>query len=297
MSTIPEPEFKLTPSGNLRRRAIVSRVLESGATAAAVLAVAVLGIIVFYVAKQGLAAISWSFLTSDLPAPFGLGSSGGIGPAIVGSAEVVAIATVLALPVGLLTALYLSEYAGSRLNSGVRMLVDVLNGVPTIVTAVFVFGLIVAGSGESGFAGALALSIVMVPLITRASLESLSRVPGTLREAADALGVARWRTVLGIVLPGAASGILTASMLAAARAAGETAPMLICNSLFGPTVQLNPLKSIPNIPFVIWSLSDLGTAQGTQDAWGAAFVLLFAILVANVGARTLLARANRRSGR
>ncbi len=297
MSTVPDPEFKLTPSGNLRRRMLVSRVLEAGATAAAVLAVGVLGIIVFYVAKQGLAAISWSFLTSDLPAPFGLGNSNGIGPAIVGSIEIVAIATAMALPVGLLTALYLSEYAGSRLSSGVRMLVDVLNGVPTIVTAVFVFGLIVAGSGDSGFAGALALSIVMVPLITRASLESLSRVPGTLREAADALGVARWRTVLGIVLPGAASGILTASMLAAARAAGETAPMLICNSLFGPTVQLNPLQSIPNIPFVIWSLSDLGTAQGTQDAWGAALVLLFAIFVANVGARTLLARANRRSGR
>ena len=177
----------------------------------------------------------------------------------------------------------------------VRLLVDMLNGIPTIVSAVFVFGLIVESSGESGFAGSLALSIVMVPLITRASLEALSRVPGTLREAADALGISRWRTVIGVILPGAMGGILTASILAAARAAGETAPMLICDSLFGPSVQLNPFSNMPNIPFTIWTLTEQGTPSATQDAWGAAFVLLFAILVANIGARTLLARANRRS--
>lgn len=294
MSALPDPDFRLTSSGNLRRRALISRLIEAGATAAAVLAVAVLGILVFYVASQGIGAISWTFLTSSLPAPFGAGR--GIGPAIVGTAEIVAFATVIALPVGVLTALYLSEFAGAKLASVIKMLVDMLNGVPTIVTAVFVYGLIVITSGESGFAGSLALSIVMVPLITRASLEALVRVPGTLREAADALGVSTWRTVLGVIIPGAMGGILTASILAAARAAGETAPLLICDSLFGPGLQLNPFSTVPNIPFTILALTEQGSPAATQMAWGAAFVLLFSILVANVGARALVARANRRSG-
>jgi phosphate transport system permease protein len=295
MSAVPDPAYELTPSGNLRRRALVSRVIEGSATGAAVLAVAVLGIIVYYVAKQGLGAISWSFLTSDLP---GSGSNSvGIGPAILGTGEIVTIATLIAIPIGVLTAVYLSEFAGPRLASIVRLLVDMLNGVPTVVSAVFVYGLIVTGSGESGFAGALTLSIVMVPLITRASLEALLRVPGILREAADALGVGRWRTVLGVILPGAKAGILTASILAAARAAGETAPLLICDSLYNPTFQLNPFAGVPNIPFTIWSLSEAGAGNSTQMAWGAAFVLLFSILVANVGVRTLVARANRRSVR
>ncbi|MGO9899269.1 MAG: phosphate ABC transporter permease PstA [Solirubrobacteraceae bacterium] len=295
MSALPDPDFSLTASGNLRRRAVVSRLIETGATAAAVLAVAVLGILVYYVASQGIGAISWTFLTSSLPPPFGTGS--GIGPAIAGTGEIVAFATLIALPVGVLTALYLSEFAGGRVASVVKLLVDMLNGIPTIVTAVVVYGLIVLAFGESGFAGSVALSIVMVPLITRASLEALVRVPGTLREAADALGVGRWRTVVGVIIPGAMGGILTASILAAARAAGETAPLLICDSLFGPGLQLNPFKAMPNIPFAILALTEQGSASATQTAWGAAFVLLFAILVANVGARALVARSNRRSGR
>ncbi len=293
MSAVPDPAYKLTPSGNLRRRALVSRVIEGGATSAALLAVAVLGILVYYVAKQGIGAISWTFLTGELPGSDS--TSVGIGPAIVGTAEIVAIATLIAVPVGVLTAVYLSEFAGARLAGVVRLLVDMLNGVPTIVSAIFVYGLIVVGSGESGFAGALTLAIVMVPLITRASLEALLRVPGTLREAADSLGVARWRTVIGVILPGARAGILTASILAAARAAGETAPLLICDSLYNPTFQLDPFKGVPNIPFTIWTLSEQGAGNSTQMAWGAAFVLLFAILVANVGVRTLVARSNRRS--
>ncbi|MGO9792730.1 MAG: phosphate ABC transporter permease PstA [Solirubrobacteraceae bacterium] len=295
MSTQPGPDFSLRSSGNLRRRALVSRLIEGAATAAAVLAVAVLGILVYYVASQGIGAISWTFLTSSLPAPFGTGS--GIGPAIVGTAEIVALATLIALPVGILTALYLSEFAPPKVAGVIKLLVDMLNGIPTIVSAVFVYGLIVVGSGESGFAGSLALSIVMVPLITRASLEALIRVPGTLREAADALGVSRWRTVVGVIVPGAMGGIVTASILAAARAAGETAPLLICDSLFGPGLQLNPLINVPNIPFTIWALTEQGSPTATQMAWGAAFVLLFSILVANVGARALVARANKRSGR
>ncbi len=296
MSAVPDPAYTLRPSGNLRRRAFVSRLIEGGATAAAVLAVAVLGILVYYVAKQGIGAINWTFLTSPLPGALNT-TSVGIGPAIIGTAEIVAIATLVAVPIGVLTALYLSEFAGPRIAGVVRMLVDMLNGIPTIVSAVFIYGLIVASSGESGFAGALTLAIVMVPLITRASLEALVRVPGTLREAADALGVSRWRTVLGVILPGALGGVVTATILASARAAGETAPLLICDALFNPTTQLNPLHGVPNIPMTIWSLSEQGGATSTQMAWGAAFVLLFSILIANIGVRTIVARTNRRSGR
>jgi phosphate transport system permease protein len=293
MSAIPDPEYRLTPSGNLRRRVLVGRVLEGGAVAAAVLAVGVLALIVIYVAKQGIGAINFKFLTSTLLPPLGNGE--GIGPAIVGTAEIVLIATAIALPVGILVALYLSEFAGGRMNVAVRMLLDVMNGIPTIITAVFVYGLLVASSGFSGFAGALALSVVMLPLIARASLEALVRVPGSQREAADALGVSRWRTIFGVILPGAAAGILTATILAAARAAGETAPLLICDSQFGPGYQFNPFQGMPNIPMTIWSLLDYPSAE--QATWGAAFVLLFSILIANIVTRTLAARAQRRARR
>jgi phosphate transport system permease protein len=137
----------------------------------------------------------------------------------------------------------------------------------------------------------------MTPLIARASVEALSRVPGTLREAADALGVARWRTVLGIILPSALNGIVTATILASARAAGETAPLLFTTTLYGSGYQLNPLHALPNIPFEIYSLSEAGYPDGVTKAWGAAFVLLAAILIANIAARTLVGRSQRRLGR
>jgi phosphate transport system permease protein len=272
---------------------IYSRVLEGGAIGAAVLAVGVLALVTYYVAKRGLAAINWTFLTDTLLPPFGTGE--GIGPAIVGTLEIVLIATLIALPIGVLTALFLSEFAGSRVGAAIRMLLDVLNGIPTIIVAVFVFGLLVVGTGFSGFAGALALSVVMLPLIARASLETISRVPGALREAADALGVSRWRTIVGVVIPVASRGIVTATVIAAARAAGETAPLLICNSAFGPGYQFNPFQGMPSIPMVIWTLVDYPNAQ--EATWGAAFVLLFTILITNIITRTLTARAHRGASR
>ena len=191
------------------------------------------------------------------------------------------------------TAIYLNEFAGPRMNIAIRLVIDMLNGVPTIVTAVFVYGLLVVGFGFSGLAAAVALSVIMLPLIARASLEALSRVPGTMREAAEALGVSHWRAVFGVILPGASRAIVTATILAAARAAGETAPVLITNSTFGPGYQFNPLKGMASIPMTIWTLIEY--PQGEQQAWGAAFLLLVIILLANIGARTLIARAQRNS--
>jgi phosphate transport system permease protein len=283
------------PSGNLRRRLVISRLVQGGATASAMVAVAVLGVVVFGVLKRGASAISLAFLTRD-PPKFG-GPGGGIASAILGTVMIVVLAAAIAVPIGVLTALYLTEFAGrrSRFAAGVKMALNLMQGLPTVVVGLFVFGLLVKGHGNSGFAGAVALSIVMLPLIARSSQEVLLLVPGSLREAADALGVSRWRTVIGLIVPAALSGIVTGSILAIARAAGETAPLLFVDSLYTPGVQLNLFgHAVPNIPVMIFTLSEADDPTGFARAWGAALVLLALILAANIGARVLLARSRAR---
>jgi phosphate transport system permease protein len=294
MSAIPDPAHALTPSGNLRRRQLLSRIFVGGAILAAAIAVAVLLILVYYVFKHGISAISVGFVTKDLPNFNGVG--GGIGPALVGTFIMVLIATVIALPVGVLTALCLSEFAGPRTNYVVRLMLDLMAGLPTIIAGVFVAALITNHFGQSALAGGVALSIVEVPLIARASLESISRVPGTLREAADALGVARWRSILGVVLPTASNGIVTATILAVARAAGETAPILFTSALFTQALSLDPRHSIASVPLLIFQLLESGYPAAIDKAWGAAFVLMILILAANIGARIWLRRSERKRG-
>ena len=192
----PDPNYSLRPSGNLRRRQAISRTFVAATVACAALAVAVLFILVYYTAYHGASQLSLSFLTSDLPV-VGLSSGGGIGPALVGTIEVVLLATLIALPVGILTALYLTEFASPRIGKVLTTALEQMAGLPTIICAVFVVALLVQHYGQSAYAAAVALAIVEVPLIARATIEALRRVPGTLREAADALGVAHWRTVVG----------------------------------------------------------------------------------------------------
>jgi phosphate transport system permease protein len=284
----------LRPSDHLRQRQLISRLFEGVQTGAALLAVAVLFTVVWSVFSRGLSVLSFGFLTQDLPAADGSGG-GGIAPAIVGTALLIAMATLIAMPVGILVALYQTEFAGPKSGSVLRLVLDVLNGIPTIIVGLFVFGLLVVGHHQSGFAGAFALSIVMLPLIARATQEVLETVPPSLREAADALGVSHWRTVLGVVLPSARSGILTSIVLAVARAAGETAPLIFACSLFANTVSLNPFSSpaLPNIPVFIYQASE-GTRghAGIALAWGAAFVLLSFILIVSLGARALERRSS-----
>jgi len=199
------------------------------------------------------------------------------------------------LPLAVFIALFVTQFAGPRLGNAVRMVVDVMNGLPTIVVGVFIYAVLIAAN-HSTFAGwkaIAALSIVILPLITRATIEAVVRVPEALTEAADALGVARWRTVAGVILPTASPAILTATILAAARAAGETAPVLFTDSGFGQAVQLNPLHAMPNIPLEIYFLI---STLDFQEAWGAAFVLVVMILGANLLARTFLRRAQRKRG-
>lgn len=292
-----DPAAPLTPSGNLRRRALVSRGVEALAIASAVIAIAVLVIVVFSVIKQGASIISFDFFTKN-PPKFG-GAGGGIANCMIGSAVIVTVAALIAMPLGVLTGLYLTEFAGphSRTGSALKLVLDLMQGVPTIVVGLFVFGLLVADSGDSGFAGSIALAIVMLPLIARSSQEVLLLVPGTLREAADSLGVTRWRTVVGVILPSAIGGIVTGTILAVARAAGETAPLLIVDQIWDPsTTTVNVFHGVPNIPVLILTLVEQPDPSGVARAWGAALALLTVILVANIGARILLARSKKKMG-
>jgi phosphate transport system permease protein len=291
-SMLPDPTAPLTASGNLRRRTMVSRLVAVTATGSALVAVAVLAIVVYAVGSRGASVLSLGFLVKN---PVGL-VGGGIANALIGTFLIVALGAVIAIPIGVLTGLYLSEFGGprSRLGRGLTLVLDLMQGLPTIVIGLFVYGLIVLPqSKESGLAGSVALAIVMLPLIARTSQEVLMLVPSTLREAADALGVPRWRTTLGVILPTAMGGIATGAILSIARAAGETAPLLFCDGIFSPTTtELNLFgHGVPNIPILILSTSDLAIPQAFARAWGAAFVLLGAILLANIGARILLRRS------
>lgn len=282
-----DPTAPLTPTGNLRRRRAFSHFAEYGATASAVLAVAVLAIVVYTVVSRGAAALSLEFLFSGDPT--------GIGPAILGTGLIVLIATAIAMPLGVLVALYLTEYAGGRADRPIRLTLDLLNGLPSIVIGLFVFGLLVYGKSQSAIAGSVALAIIELPLIARGSQEVLLLVPNSQREAAEALGVSRWRTVLGVILPTALGGIVTSTVLAVARAAGETAPLILLCAVFDPRkASFNIFEAIPNIPVTIFTLSEEANPTGFTRAWGASLVLLSAILFASLGARALLARSRAR---
>jgi phosphate transport system permease protein len=291
MTDPPDLSGPLTPSGHLRRRQLISRLVEAAQTTSALLAVGVLGIVVYSVASRGASVLSFNFLTHDPPA-FSGAPGGGIAPQIVGTAVMMALATAIAMPIGVLSALYLTEFAGTWAAKAFKLTLDLLNGLPTIVVGLFVFGLLVVGHHQSGFAASVALAIIMLPLIARATQEVLLLVPAGMREAADALGVSRWRTVRGIVLPTARGGILTATVLAVARAAGETAPLIFLSSIVGNTVSVNPFsQALPNIPVYIFTASESAEASGFARAWGAAFILLAFILLANVVSRTLSRRS------
>jgi phosphate transport system permease protein len=289
------PEINLRPGGRLRRRRIVNRIMESVGTLAALVAVAMLVIVIVSVVRKGAPSLSWHFLTSK-PNLFG-GAGGGISNAIVGTAIIVGLATAIALPVGVLTAIYLTEFARRRVAALIQLVIDVMAGLPTIVVGVFVYGLLVVGHQQSGYAGAVGLAIVMLPLVARAAQEVLLLVPPSLREASLALGVSRWRTVLGIILPTAFSGIVTGGVLAVARAAGETAPLLFTSSIFSNAITTDVTHAMPNIPVLIFIYSEQPDAALHQDAWAAAVVLIGFVLVASLAAKALLARSTRKLGR
>ena len=286
---IPDPTAPLTPSGNLRRRQVVSRVAEWGAISAAVLAVGVLAIVVYTVLVRGASALSLDFLIKGAP--------DGVGPMLVGTGVIVGVAALMAMPVGILIAIFLTEFAGPRTAGPIRLTLDVMNGLPSIIIGLFAFAVLVEQKSQKGIAGSAALAIIMVPLIARGTQEVLLLVPKNLREAADALGVARWRAVVGIVLPSAVGGIATATVLSVARAAGETAPLIFTTSAFDSSrYSFNPFEPLPNVPVQVFSLSEESDPGAIAEAWGRSLRLVSAILFASLAARALLARSKRKMG-
>jgi phosphate transport system permease protein len=294
--------LSLKARGRGRRRLVVNKLAEAAALAAAGVAILVLGILVWSVFSRGVHALNWDFFTKG-PALFGQ-TGGGVAPALAGSLMLVGIATVMALPIGVLTAIFVSEFAPRRIGEQVRLWLDVLNGFPSIVIGIFVFALCVKvslpivgwGHHQSALAGGFALAVIMLPLVARATMEILGLVPDHLREASYALGVSKWQTVLRVVLPTAFGGILTGTTLAVARAAGETAPLLFTCALAGQTTDWNVTHSVNSIPLTIFSYSEAPDAALHQQAWALAFVLIAFVLVTSLSARFLLERSRRKLG-
>ena len=277
----------LPPVSARRRR--TDRVMRGLLGAATVAALIPLVLVIYYVLLKGLGALSWSFFTTDPTGNF-LGDPGGIKSAILGTIEIVVLASVIAIPIGIGVALYLVEYGKQgKLAYLIRYFVDVMTGVPSIVFGLFVYVTLVVGTGYAAWKGSVALALLMLPIVARSSEVVLLLVPDSLREAALALGTPRWRVVLRIVLPTAASGLLTGALLSVARAAGETAPLLFTASLVNATnfALGKPTNSLP-----LQIFSDVQQAQDRlqQRAWGAALTLVALILLLTLFARLLASR-------
>jgi phosphate transport system permease protein len=288
----PSLQAQLSRSPGQRRRRLTNRVMEGLSTLAAGLAVAVLGIVIVSVIVKGASALNFDFLTTD-PSPLSPGG-GGIAPAIVGTVILVVLAAAMAVPTGILIAIYTSQFARPRVATAVQFALDILNGVPTIVVGIFIFGVLVVGGPQSGWAGSIGLAIVMLPVVARSAQEVLALVPRSLHEAAVALGIRRWRVVLRVILPTAIGGLITGAILGVARAAGETAPLLFTSSIFANTVTTDPSSALPNIPVTIFQLSEAPSPQEHAQAWAAALVLIFLVLLLSVVARTFYERSRRR---
>ena len=277
------------------RRKRTDKIGRATLAAAAIVALVPLVLVLWYVIKRGISAISWHFISTDLTGNF-LGDPGGIKSAFLGTIEMVAFATLISVPVGIGVALYLTEYGKDSLFArAVRYFVDVMTGVPSIVFGLFIYiTLILSGFGGSGYAGwkgSIALALLMLPIITRASEVVLLLVPDSLREAALALGAPRWRVVFRVVLPTALPGLVTGILLAVARSAGETAPLLFTAAVVNGTT-LNLGDKMNSLPVQIFT--DVGQAQDrlVARAWGAALTLVLLVLVLTLIAR-LVARRSR----
>jgi phosphate transport system permease protein len=261
-----------------------------------VAAVVPLILILVYIGVKGFSVFSVAFFTNSMNGVTSRMEGGGLYHALIGTLELILIASVIALPIGIFTAIYLVEYGRGKFARAVTFFVDVMTGVPSIVAGLFVYTFLLLGFGlrPFGFAGALALAILMIPVAVRSSEEMLKLVPRDLREASYALGVPKWRTIIKIVLPTAMSGLITSSLLAIARIAGETAPLIL---LVGYAARINydPFAGdMATLPMMVWD--QLGKRAGTTSsdltearAWGAALTLVLLVLILNVGAR-LLAR-------
>jgi phosphate transport system permease protein len=252
--------------------------------ACAFIAVAVLVVILGYIAWSGIAALSLSFLV-ETPQPVGEG--GGIGNAILGTLILIALASLIGLPLGISAGVYLAEFGDGRFATVVRFVADTLTGVPSIVVGVFVYTIVVIPMGNfSALAGGVALAIIMLPIVARTTEEMIRLVPASLREGALALGAPQWRVTTGVVLPAAASGIATGAMLAVARVTGETAPLLF-TALNYRYFSAELRQPIASLTVQIYNYAISPYEEWHALAWAATLVLMTIILVINVAVRFL----------
>jgi phosphate transport system permease protein len=286
----PDPHDITKRSNRLRRRRLVEKAFGGLAVLSAVIACAILAVVLGTVVVKGFSELSLDFFTKARPL---FGEQGGIADALVGSALIVGMAMVMAVPVSILVAIFMSEYAGPRLSTGLRIVLDVLNGVPAIVVGIFVFGLLVVGRGQSAIFGAFALAILMLPMVARATQEVLEVIPRSLREASLALGVTRWRTTWNIILPSAIGGILTGVVIAVARVAGETAPLLFTTSIAANQISGDVSGALPTLPVTIFVFSESPDPHEQAAGWAAALVLIAFVLVMNVLAKVFAGHKRR----
>ncbi|MEV7176667.1 phosphate ABC transporter permease PstA [Kitasatospora sp. NPDC093679] len=282
------------------RRQAKDRLATAVVWVAFILAVVPLVALTFYTVQQGLEVLDGDFLTHSMKNVISSGPGGGIYHALIGTLEQVLLATLIAAPIGLLTAVYLVEYGRGRLAKWVTFFVDVMTGVPSIVAGLFILSLwnILLGFDYSGFSGSLALAILMMPVVVRSTEEMLKLVPNELREASYALGVPKWKTILRIVLPTAIGGITTGVMLAVARITGETAPVMML--VFGAdAINGDPFNGPQqSLPLYIWQqYSMVNNDFGYARAWGAALVLIFFVMGLNLIARGIARWRSPKGGR
>jgi len=266
-------------------RQMVNKVMLGACTACAALACAVLFYMLAYVFLKGVGHLNLDFFTNT-PKPLGE-TGGGIKNSIVGTLIIVSMASVIAIPVGLLIGIFVAEYASPRIGYVIRFIADVLTGVPSIVVGLFIYALLVLRMGHfSGFAGAVALAVIMIPIVARASEEMLKLVPGSQREAALALGIPQWRGILQVVLPAARRGLITTALLAIARASGETAPLMF-TTLGNRFYSTDPSKEMDAMPLTIYRYAIGPYDDWHEQAWTAAFVLVMLVLVLSIFARVI----------
>lgn len=271
-------------SGNLARRKLLSGLMGGLCVLSAFAGVALLLAILLYVTMRGLPALNPAFFT-ERPLPYGE-VGGGVAPAIVGSLLMLAVAAAIGLPIGMATAMYLVEGPGGRFADLVRFVVDLMAGLPSIVVGVFVWTWLVRQlvGNFSGLAGGVALALIMIPIVTRATEEMLRLVPGSLREASYALGVPVWKTVLLVVIPAAKGGIVTGIMLSLARAGGETAPLLL-TALGNQFFNFNLLEPMAALPIQIYTYAVSPYEDWHTKAWGSSLVLIAVIAAISLATR------------
>jgi len=269
--------------GHTARRKFKSKIMLVLCYVAASLAILPLLYIFFYTTMQGASSLNWDFFT-ELPKPVGE-SGGGMANAIVGTLILVSMGSVIGIPVGVFAGIYVTEYSKSVFANVIKFVTDVLSGIPSIIIGIFAYGLIVIPMKSfSAYAGGFALGLLMIPTITRITEEMLKLVPHTLREAALALGIPRWKTTLRIVLRTAQSGIITGILLAIARAAGETAPLLFTS--FGNSFWSTSLDSpMASIPVQIFNYAISPYDEWHSKAWAGAFVLIALVFVVSLVVR------------